>query len=429
MKLVKSLLLGSAAGFAAVAGANAADLPARKAVAAVEYVKVCSTYGAGFFVVPGTESCLRIGGRVRADALYAEPFTRAQDSFGIRARGRLNVDYRTATAYGLLRTYLRFEITQNSGSFSQGATTVDPQIQQAFVQFGGLTAGRVVSFWDNPDLPTQHMGTLRFSDAPDVALFAYTFSFGNGFSATLSAENGEARRVGYAAVSGIDPITGLPTSVATGFYAGQTMPDIVGNVRYSGTWGGAQLNGAIHQNRGLFIPAAISPTGIALTPDTDYGWAVGGSAWFNMPFLGAGDAAWVAAQYADGALAYLGLGTNTRAGIATGFAQDAFAFADADTASGKGWSIAGGITHNWTPTVRSSLFGSWADINFSGRTNALFGIDDFREYRIGANTFWSPVSGLNLGLEVIYANVDGRGLGAFRGDSATEGRIRVQRDF
>jgi hypothetical protein len=392
-------------------------------------VKVCSTYGAGFFVVPGTESCLRIGGRVRADFLYAEPFTRAQDSFGIRARGRLNVDYRTATAYGLLRTYLRFEITQNSGSFSQGAVTTDPQITQAFVQFGGLTAGRVTSFWDNPDLPTQHFGTLRFSDAPDVALLAYTFSFGNGFSATLSAENGEFRRVGYAAVTGIDPLTGLPTAVTSPFYAGQSMPDIVGNVRYSGTWGGVQLNGAIHQNRGLFIPAAVSPTGIALTPDTDYGWAVGGSAWFNLPFLGAGDVAWIAPQYADGALGYLGLGQNTRAGIATGFAQDVFAFADADTASGKGWSIAGGMTHYWTPTFRSSIFGSWADINFSGRTNAFFGIDDFREYRIGGNTIWSPVSGLNIGLEVIYANVDGRGTGAFRGDSATEGRLRIQRDF
>jgi len=66
MKLVKSLLLGSAAGFAVVAGAQAADLPAKKA-AMVEYVKVCSTYGAGFFTIPGTDTCLRVSGRVRAD--------------------------------------------------------------------------------------------------------------------------------------------------------------------------------------------------------------------------------------------------------------------------------------------------------------------------------------------------------------------------
>ena len=76
MKLIKSLLLGSAAGLAAVAGAQAADLPVAKA-AAVEYVRVCSAYGAGFFYIPGTETCLRIGGRVRADYLYGEPLTRA----------------------------------------------------------------------------------------------------------------------------------------------------------------------------------------------------------------------------------------------------------------------------------------------------------------------------------------------------------------
>src|SRR5919106_358021 len=64
MKLVKSLLLGSAAGLAAVAGAQAADLPVRKA-APVEYVRVCSAYGVGFFYIPGTETCLRVSGFAR----------------------------------------------------------------------------------------------------------------------------------------------------------------------------------------------------------------------------------------------------------------------------------------------------------------------------------------------------------------------------
>lgn len=86
MKLVKSLLLGSAAGIAAVAGAQAADLPSRKA-APVEYVRVCSAYGAGFFYIPGTDTCLRVGGRVRAEARYLESFNRSQDVSGYRARG------------------------------------------------------------------------------------------------------------------------------------------------------------------------------------------------------------------------------------------------------------------------------------------------------------------------------------------------------
>src|SRR6476620_5172031 len=132
MKLVKSLLLGTAAGLATVAGAQAADLPVKKA-APVEYVRVCSTYGAGFFYIPGTETCLRVGGRVRADYLYNTPVGRLAtfnpdgtiaaiargrnlDTTGFRARGRIQLDARTATAYGLLRSVVRFEITRSSGT-------------------------------------------------------------------------------------------------------------------------------------------------------------------------------------------------------------------------------------------------------------------------------------------------------------------------
>ena len=63
MKMVKSLLLGSAAGLIAVAGAQAADLPVK--AKAVEYVKICSLYGVGYYYIPGTDTCIKIGGYVR----------------------------------------------------------------------------------------------------------------------------------------------------------------------------------------------------------------------------------------------------------------------------------------------------------------------------------------------------------------------------
>ncbi len=63
MKMVKSLLLGSAAGFVAVAGAQAADLPVK--AKPVEYVKICPQYGAGFWYVPGTNTCIKVGSYVR----------------------------------------------------------------------------------------------------------------------------------------------------------------------------------------------------------------------------------------------------------------------------------------------------------------------------------------------------------------------------
>ncbi|MET0277783.1 MAG: porin, partial [Pseudorhodoplanes sp.] len=68
MKMVKSLLLGSAAGLVAVAGAQAADLPVK--AKAVEYVKVCSLYGVGYYYIPGTDTCIKIGGYVRYEAYH-----------------------------------------------------------------------------------------------------------------------------------------------------------------------------------------------------------------------------------------------------------------------------------------------------------------------------------------------------------------------
>ena len=68
MKMVKSLILGSAAGLIAMSGAQAADLPVK--AKAVEYVRICSLYGAGFYYIPGTDTCIKIGGYVRAETAF-----------------------------------------------------------------------------------------------------------------------------------------------------------------------------------------------------------------------------------------------------------------------------------------------------------------------------------------------------------------------
>jgi hypothetical protein len=447
MKLIKSLLLGSAAGLAAVAGAQAADLPVAKA-APVDYVRVCSAYGSGFFYIPGTETCLRVGGRVRADYLYGEPTTRAEDAIGFRTRGRIQLDARTQTAYGTLRSVVRFEITRSSGSpfgltGQQGAS--GPNVAQAFIQFGGLTAGRVTSFFSNADLPTGHMGTLRFDDAPDVALLAYTFSFGNGFSATLSLEDGIDRRSGIrSATFVVDPVTGatLGGNVA---YAGQRVPDLVGNVKYTAAWGTAQVSGAVHQIRSVVLTGANVPAGsplIGTIPDNEYGFAVAGYLGVNLPMLGAGDALWLAATYADGAPAYLNGGIAgtviTPFAAFQGFGGGNLIDATIDPVTGdldktRAWSIAGGLRHYWTPQIRSNFFGSYLDADARA---AFGGAGDFREIRLGANVFWQPVSGLDIGVEVIYANVEqdnnGGLIGLFGnddGENGFEGRLRIQRDF
>src|SRR5881392_3009877 len=115
MKMVKSLLLGTAAGFVAVAGAQAADMPVK---AAVQYVKICNLYGDGFYYLPGTDICVKVGGYVRMETAWAPSGgqtnwgffggTLANDAntrtdgngdWTIRARAYISMDTRQQTDY------------------------------------------------------------------------------------------------------------------------------------------------------------------------------------------------------------------------------------------------------------------------------------------------------------------------------------------
>src|ERR1700690_869214 len=108
MKTIKGLILGSAAGLLAAGGAQAADLPVK--AKAVEYVRICSLYGAGFFYIPGTDTCIKLGGYLRVDTTfnggtYDQPAwsadlgqgNRFSDYSATRSRLALTVDTCTAT--------------------------------------------------------------------------------------------------------------------------------------------------------------------------------------------------------------------------------------------------------------------------------------------------------------------------------------------
>jgi len=132
MNSVKRVLLGSAAGVFAVAGAQAADLPVK--AKPVEYVKVCSLYGAGFWYVPGTDTCIKIGAYVKLQTEYNSsngPFmdgvanggagdpggrhTRTDTApFTFNNRGVLSLDLRTQTEYGTLRSYMDLGVNTNA---------------------------------------------------------------------------------------------------------------------------------------------------------------------------------------------------------------------------------------------------------------------------------------------------------------------------
>ncbi|WP_075214705.1 porin [Mongoliimonas terrestris] len=130
---IKTILLGTAAGLMSVSAAAAADLPGEPVPAAVDYVKVCDTFGKGFFYIPGTETCLDISGRVRAKAEID-----FDDAVTFKADGRVQFDARTATEYDTLRSFLEIKTT-NAAGFEVG---------KAFIQLSYFTIGFAADFMD-----------------------------------------------------------------------------------------------------------------------------------------------------------------------------------------------------------------------------------------------------------------------------------------
>lgn len=401
MSHLKTILLGTAAGFVAIAGASAADLGAKKPAAAT-YVKECPTHGAGFFVVPGTTSCLKIIGRVRADYSIDNAQTRGNDKATAKntftARGYFGYDHRTATEYGLLRTYVR-------GYFGRSNTVTAPELEYAFIQFGGLTAGRIGPIFEHGfsfSLDGSG-GNGGFSDISSINSIGYTHDFGSGLKATLSLDAASERR-------------NAPIGAT---YNGQAVPDAILAVDYEQSWGAIKLAGATHQvNAHLGAPAGNKNT---------FGYAGTLGAKFNLPVLNKGTNIWASATYAQGAVSYAGFGTIT-AGQASIAAADAVVVGNRLKLSTT-YALAGGIQAYFTPTVYAGLSGSYAVYDPSGARNRV------NSYVARGTLGWQPVAGLDLVGELSYFAIDAK-TGANHGQvlagtdkSNWSGRLRVQRDF
>src|SRR3954468_17156652 len=148
----RTLILGSAAGLIAMSGAQAADLPVK--AKAVEYVRICSLYGAGFFYIPGTDTCIKIGGYLRADVTFnggthgAPAWSgdlgqqnRYRDYFTARSRMALTIDTRTATEYGVVRTFgqgdFQFNNVNNNNPSAAVAGVFPAGINASFLSTAG----------------------------------------------------------------------------------------------------------------------------------------------------------------------------------------------------------------------------------------------------------------------------------------------------
>ena len=411
MKMVKSLILGSAAGLIAMSGAQAADLPVK--AKAVEYVRICSLYGAGFYYIPGTDTCIKLGGYLRVDTTfngsgaYDDPAwngasgqqNRLRNYYVARARQDINLDTRTATEYGVVRTFFdaTFNWTTGTDAIAGGGSSTG--IYYAFIQFAGFTMGKAVSQYSTPwtGYPGNNSSFLigGEDDVTGINQLAYTASFGNGVTGSISLEDpsaydqcslhvstvgGRVRQrwrpsgFGYCGLAGC-PSLGLGHAGALS-YGGVAVPDIVGALRVDQAWGLFQASVAAHDIHASYYTASCETTG---HPSDVWGFAgMLALSIKNIP-TGPGDTINVDASYANGASRYViggvspnnfaMFGSSASPALIRALGSGPLATASSPAPMGRPrhghtktnvWGIRGAYTHNWSPTWSSSLFGSYS---------------------------------------------------------------------
>jgi Porin subfamily len=400
MQFVKCLLLGSAAGLVAVAGAEAADLPVK--AKPVEYVKVCSLYGAGFWYVPGTDTCLKIGSFVRVQTSWNNsgsdiPIGAADTSpevggrqtrsdtanFGFRVRSAISLDLRTQTEYGTLRSYLDLGAQWSAGGTST-ADNIAPVadtlwVDRGFIQFAGFTAGRIRSYFDINSFAPYGYSNVRISgDTGALGIYgiAYTAQFGNGITATISFEdNGQAsggrgHRVDNMAMAE----WGLGTQSHDN--KGQQAPDVVGALRIDQAWGYAQVSAALHDSSGGYYGTANST--LNGHPADKMGFATSGGFTLTNILGFKGDTFGMQGCYSVGSAGYCtralnpwqmySSGNNAGFGWVTDGVYDntGLAAGGSNVELTTVWGINGAVQHLWSPKWRTSLYGGYVEVDYNG---------------------------------------------------------------
>ena len=478
MKMVKSLILGSAAGLIAMSGAQAADLPVK--AKAVEYVRICSLYGAGFYYIPGTDTCIKLGGYLRVDVLAntnsdasgsltgaGGAQNRYTNGYTWRSREDLNIDTRTATEYGVVRTFADLTFSWTTGGYAgagNGTTAYDSApagtsgsgsvaggslgVYYAFIQFAGFTMGKAVSQFSTPwqNYPGNNFDGLvgGGGTVTGVNQFSYTADFGNGISGTISAQ--DPTQYYQAGVNNL-AVPGT-FGYGTSDYAGVVAPDFVGQLRVDQAWGLFQASVALHDNHvAYYSPLGVEPNG---HPDDKWGWA-GQLALSikNIP-TGAGDTINIQGVYTNGATRYniqdlsqggaaTVYGSTNLAGayqsVGYGFAPDSVFATGGSQQLVSTWGFRGAYTHNWNPYWNTSIYGAYAGVSYNNTAKALLATSilavqpgittvnpDYNIAQLGVITRWTPVKNLTFSGDLTWQALDQKYTGVVAAGNAAVGK-------
>jgi hypothetical protein len=426
MTLIKSLLLGSAAGIVAVASAQAADLPTKKGAPAAEYVRVCTINVGGAPIVgwtlPGSDTCLKISGYLTGQVeggnlnnTYNNKafgpdstgnLTSTRPSIGYSTRGQVNFDAVSNTGAGPLLAHIELQGNSGVGFDALGNGVV---INSAFLTWAGITAGKHGSFYDY----LAGGDTWKDFYSPDhsggpINLLAYTASFGGGASVTLSAEQ---------------PEVVAQSSTALGVRS----PDWVLALDLSQGWGGAHIAGVAHNS--------ILDNG-AGSVNNSWGYGIIGGLTFNIPSM-AGDKLALQAAYTKGATGYSGVqspswgegdsGANVN-GNGWIVPYDDAVFVNGGWTQPTAWTAAAQLTLKVSPSFE-------IDPEVSYGSYSISNMGSVSGYWVGAVWDWTAAKNLDFALDTIYMNANIKGANGNPGPvfgSNPNGfnvRLRITRSF
>jgi len=459
MKALKGLILGAAAGLAATASAQAADMPVK--AKPVQYVKICSLYGDGFYYIPGTDTCIKMGGFIRTQAEYnagsgavaignggtmapQARFTRDNtNDVNYRTRAVISWDVRQQTEYGVLRTFIRTGIQVTTPTDTENGNVY---WDRAFIQFAGFTVGKTLSFFDLFNYCSYAYHDSRVTGdtcvSNGVTVWGYTADFGNGFTGTISAESptGHSRAPvfdatvpGFFAVNGVVVGDTAFSQQAAGIN-GWRMPDIIFNLRVDQQWGYAGVSAAIHEVGGAYygFPNNVNNG----HPGDRLGWAISAGGQLNLP---GGDIVGINACYTEGAIGFCTRQAvaqlyNSSTSVAAGWLSDGVFTTGTEIQLTRAWSVQAAYQHIWNARWKTSLVGGYANVTYDGTARDILNSalvagsvcarpfaglvgnlsavradagnscnPDYSFWEIGSRTQWNPVPQLDIGFEILYS--------------------------
>jgi len=387
---MKSLKFLSIAGALSVSpgAVYAADAVLAPEPEPVEYVRVCDAYGAGFFYIPGTETCLQISGYVwyqigaASDGETPNYNGFEPDGWNKSVRARVNFDARSETEWGTLRSYIRLQAdwTPNSDDGSGPVVDGPVSVHQAWLSLGGFRAGYSESAWS--DTVVGEVGTfgshsdnaMSFGDQRR-AIMQYNFER-NGFFGVLSLEDDALAGEGY-------------------------VPDVVAVLGYAGGWGGVWGRVGYTESFDGSTYTLPAPIGSGVNSG---GFAGSLGLQVNVPNM-EGSSFRLIGYYADGDHTY---------GTLHGPAADYF--------GGNGnseWSILASYGHQFTETFGASVGYQYFSDFYYGGTDVKTGLNG---QSAELSLVWVPVTNFEVRSEVQYDKIETL-------DGTVSGYLRFTRFF